>query len=235
MDKPTKAPTSFHDLETPISSYDIPSPKLAQSLGDLEQATHLNPHSSKQTNSPVGEIKSCKLFGSRVVDEYFSDELSRLAGCEVGQSWLAMQNGSVHARFDRSRSCSSIRPTLLHPHTPREEANNKTGPSSKSPKKRQHESPDRSLSSNAGELRDRWLKNSDISVSALQQRFLSSDSFRARVKEYQPSANLCLLFTDAAHSILTASFLRRLSDPADIGFSPNSMRSGEGELRSRSV
>jgi hypothetical protein len=62
--------------------------------------------------------------------------------------------------------------------------------------------------------RRRWLREPPPSLASLQRRCLTSHSFRAALSDRLPAADLGLLFTDAAHAVLTESFLHRASSPS---------------------
>ena len=61
--------------------------------------------------------------------------------------------------------------------------------------------------------RRHWLREPPPSLGTVQRRCLSSPSFRAALSDRLPSGQLGLLFTDAAHAVLTESFLDRASFP----------------------
>jgi hypothetical protein len=62
--------------------------------------------------------------------------------------------------------------------------------------------------------RRRWLRKPLPSIGAVQRRCLSSSSFRAALSDCLPQGEIGLLFTDAAHAVLTESFLDRASSTA---------------------
>jgi hypothetical protein len=174
-------------------------------------------------------------------DRFFYQELSRLAGGYVGEAWLAEQQ---HRCDSRRLLCPSLNsplssfPVCLHtsghdspstssPHCHAVRGSHSTDPlhSQCSPRSvpGRHiptvTTPAPSLGpaeadADFTERRGRWLREPPPSLASLQRRCLTSHSFRAALSDRLPSADLGLLFTDAAHAVLTDSFLHRASAPS---------------------
>ena len=185
----------------------------------------------------LAQSQTNRLAPNSIPDAFFYQELSRVAGEQAAKEWLFSQsNGQrLSLQYYHASGPSSPLPSSGDSSATTADRSSFSSPGcsplcsrpiadsspllqyDSSPAPRSADPPAGSAAAAAVDFRQRrqrWLREPPPSIGSVQRRCLSSSSFRAALSDRLPAGELGLLFTDAAHAVLTESFLDRASFPA---------------------